>query len=102
MPSLACPPVGLPIWPRASLSAASMTVRLLPSKVPAPGSRPVMRPAADLHPRGASYDCVMTQLDDAQGLPSVSAALLQLARLKAGLSQRELAEQAGVPVTMIS
>ena len=61
-----------------------------------------MRPAADLHPRGASYDCVMTQLDDAQGLPSVSAALLQLARLKAGMSQRELAERARVPVTMIS
>jgi len=28
--------------------------------------------------------------------------LLQLARLKAGMSQRELAERAGVPVTMIS
>lgn len=27
---------------------------------------------------------------------------MQLARLKAGLSQRELAERAGVPVTMIS
>jgi transcriptional regulator with XRE-family HTH domain len=44
----------------------------------------------------------MTQVDDAEGLPSVSSALLQLARLKAGLTQRELAEQAGVPVTMIS
>lgn len=44
----------------------------------------------------------MTRLDDAQGLPSVSSALLQLARLKAGMSQRELAEQAAVPVTMIS
>ena len=44
----------------------------------------------------------MTQPDDAEGLPSPSAALLQLARLKADMSQRELAEQAGVPVTMIS
>ena len=44
----------------------------------------------------------MTQPYDAEGLPSPSAALLQLARLKAGMSQRELAERAGVPVTMIS
>jgi transcriptional regulator with XRE-family HTH domain len=44
----------------------------------------------------------MTQLDDAEGLPSPSSALLQLARLKTGMSQRELAERAGVPVTMIS
>lgn len=44
----------------------------------------------------------MTQQDDAGGLPSVSSALLQLARLKAGMSQRELAERAAVPVTMIS
>jgi uncharacterized protein len=35
-------------------------------------------------------------------LPSPSAALLQLARLKAGLTQRELAERAAVPDTMIS
>jgi transcriptional regulator with XRE-family HTH domain len=34
--------------------------------------------------------------------PSSAAALLQLARLKAGLSQRELAERASVPPTMIS
>jgi transcriptional regulator with XRE-family HTH domain len=34
--------------------------------------------------------------------PSTAAALLQLARLKAGLSQRELAELASVPTTMIS
>ena len=34
--------------------------------------------------------------------PSPAAALLQLARLKAGLSQRELAAQASVPTTMIS
>jgi transcriptional regulator with XRE-family HTH domain len=34
--------------------------------------------------------------------PSAAAALLQLARLKAGLSQRELAERASVPTTMIS
>lgn len=44
----------------------------------------------------------MTQPDDAAGLPSPSSALLQLARLKARMSQRELAERAGVPVTMIS
>jgi transcriptional regulator with XRE-family HTH domain len=49
-----------------------------------------------------SYDCVMTDQEDAGGLPSPSAALLQLARLKADLSQRELAERAGVPVSMIS
>ena len=35
-------------------------------------------------------------------LPSPSSALLQLARLKAGMSQRALADRAGVPVTMIS
>lgn len=34
--------------------------------------------------------------------PSPAAALLQLARLKAGLSQRELAARAAVPTTMIS
>lgn len=34
--------------------------------------------------------------------PSVAAALLQLARLKAGMSQRGLAERASVPATMIS
>lgn len=34
--------------------------------------------------------------------PSPSAALLQLARLKAGLSQGQLAKRAGVPATMIS
>ena len=50
----------------------------------------------------ASYDCVMTEPDSVEGLPSPSSALLQLARLKAGMSQRELAERAGVPVTMIS
>jgi transcriptional regulator with XRE-family HTH domain len=44
----------------------------------------------------------MTYNDDSQGLPSPSSALLQLARLKSGMSQRELAERAGVPVTMIS
>jgi transcriptional regulator with XRE-family HTH domain len=44
----------------------------------------------------------MTQPYDAEGLPSPSSALLQLARLKAGISQRELADRAGVPVTMIS
>jgi transcriptional regulator with XRE-family HTH domain len=35
-------------------------------------------------------------------VPSTAAALLQLARRRAGLSQRELAERAGVPPTMIS
>jgi transcriptional regulator with XRE-family HTH domain len=50
----------------------------------------------------ASYDCVMTQPDDIAGLPSPSSALLQLARLKADMSQRELAERAGGPVAMIS
>src|SRR5580693_2712421 len=44
----------------------------------------------------------MSQPDGVEGLPSPSAALLQLARLKASLSQRDLAERAGVPVTMIS
>src|ERR1700728_82335 len=44
----------------------------------------------------------MTQLDEVGGLPSPSSALLQLARLKADMTQRQLAERAGVPVTMIS
>lgn len=48
----------------------------------------------------------MSQPGDAETLPlplpSPSSALLQLARLKADMSQRELAERAGVPVTMIS
>src|SRR6266851_1890980 len=44
----------------------------------------------------------MTHDEDVEGLPSPSSALLQLARLKADMSQRELAERAGVPVTMIS
>jgi transcriptional regulator with XRE-family HTH domain len=35
-------------------------------------------------------------------VPSPAAALLQLARLKAGMSQRDLAERASVPPTMIS
>jgi transcriptional regulator with XRE-family HTH domain len=34
--------------------------------------------------------------------PSPAAALLQLARLKAGMSQQKLAERASVPTTMIS
>lgn len=34
--------------------------------------------------------------------PSPAAGLLQLARLKSGLSQRKLADRAGVPATMIS
>lgn len=42
-----------------------------------------------------SYDGVVAS-------PSAAAALLQLARLKAGMSQRELAELASVPTTMIS
>src|ERR1700684_4379551 len=35
-------------------------------------------------------------------VPSPAAALLQLARIKSGLSQRQLSERAGVPATMIS
>ena len=34
--------------------------------------------------------------------PSTSAALLQLARLKSGLTQTKLAQRAGVPATMVS
>jgi transcriptional regulator with XRE-family HTH domain len=34
--------------------------------------------------------------------PSAAAALLQLARIKSGLSQGQLSERAGVPATMIS
>lgn len=34
--------------------------------------------------------------------PSPAAALVQIARLRAGLSQRELAERAAVPATMVS
>jgi hypothetical protein len=41
----------------------------------------------------------MTQLYEP---PSTASALLQLARLKSGLSQAQLAERAGVPATMIS
>ena len=63
---------------------------------------PVQRPGPGGSLLAASYDCVMTESDAAEGLPSPSSALLQLARLKAGMSQRELAERAGVPVTMIS
>ena len=44
----------------------------------------------------------MADIYDPEGLPSPSAALLQLARLKTGMSQRELAERAGVPDSMIS
>jgi transcriptional regulator with XRE-family HTH domain len=44
----------------------------------------------------------MNQSDGAEELPSPSAALLQLARIKSGMSQRQLAERAQVPVTMIS
>ena len=44
----------------------------------------------------------MTEPEEAGPLPSPSSALLQLARLKGGLTQREMAERAGVPVTMIS
>lgn len=35
-------------------------------------------------------------------IPSPAAALLQLARIKSGLSQGQLSERAGVPATMIS
>lgn len=36
------------------------------------------------------------------GVPSPAAALLQLARIKSGLSQAQLSKRAGVPATMIS
>src|ERR1035441_10147281 len=45
---------------------------------------------------------VASSLDSILKLPSPSAALLQLARLKTDMSQRELAERAGRPVTMSS
>ena len=47
-----------------------------------------------------SYDCIMAQLYDTR--PSPSSALIQLARIKAGLSQQQLARRASVPATMIS
>src|SRR3954453_16913463 len=47
------------------------------------------------------YNRVMARSYD-QTHPSAAAGLLQLARLKAGLTQRELAGRAGVPTTMIS
>ncbi len=49
--------------------------------------------------RTSCYDRVMTQSYD---LPSPAAALIQLARLKAGVTQRTLAERASVPTTTIS
>jgi transcriptional regulator with XRE-family HTH domain len=45
------------------------------------------------------YNRVMTQSYEAR---STAASILTLARLKAGLSQRQLGERAGVPATMIS
>jgi transcriptional regulator with XRE-family HTH domain len=42
---------------------------------------------------------LMTQLYDP---PSTASALVQLARIKSGLSQAQLAQRAGVPATMIS
>src|ERR1700689_5440886 len=44
----------------------------------------------------------MMEPDDGEGLPSPSAALLQLSRMKSGMSQRNLADRAGVPVSMVS
>jgi transcriptional regulator with XRE-family HTH domain len=44
----------------------------------------------------------MAQWDEVEALPSPSSGPLQRARLKVGMSQRELAERAEVPVTMIS
>jgi len=44
----------------------------------------------------------MAQSYDPPTVPSPAAALLQLARLKAGMSQRQLADAASVPTTMIS
>ena len=37
-----------------------------------------------------------------ENLPSVALGLLQLARIKSGLSQRELALRAGIPTSMVS
>jgi len=45
------------------------------------------------------YNRVMTQ---SSHVPSPAAALLQLARIKSGLSQGQLSKRAGVPATMIS
>ncbi|MGD0379515.1 MAG: helix-turn-helix transcriptional regulator [Acidimicrobiales bacterium] len=56
----------------------------------------------DGQPDGQSelcYNCVMAQ---SSYIPSPAAALLQLARIKSGLSQGQLSERAGVPATMIS
>lgn len=50
-----------------------------------------------IHPE---YNRVMTQLNDVT--PSLAAGLLQLARIKSGLSQKQLADKAGVASTMIS
>src|ERR1700756_5264954 len=44
----------------------------------------------------------MARSYDTSASPSPAAALLQLARLKAGMSQRELADLASVPTTMVS
>ena len=51
-------------------------------------------------PRWMTYNCVMAR--SYEEAKSTAAGLLQLARLKAGLTQREFAERAGVPPTMIS
>lgn len=44
----------------------------------------------------------VTRVTDIEDVPSPAAALVRLARLKAGLSQQELAQRAGVPRSMIS
>jgi transcriptional regulator with XRE-family HTH domain len=41
-------------------------------------------------------------MEQSSHVPSPAAALLQLARIKSGLSQGQLSERAGVPATMIS
>jgi transcriptional regulator with XRE-family HTH domain len=49
-----------------------------------------------------SLEGVTGYYDPMEALPSPAAGLLQLARHRSGLSQRELAERAGVPKTMVS
>lgn len=49
----------------------------------------------------ASYDCVMPR-SYAHKPSSPAGALLQLARLKAGISQQVVADRAGVPASMVS
>jgi hypothetical protein len=79
----------------ALTTSSSARIRRRSGEGDGPGrGRPGTRGRLGRQLPAASYDRVMTQPDDV-ALPSPSSALLQLARLKAGLSQRELAERAG-------